>query len=122
MDNYLAIKALWLSVILQAISDYYSSENRGFSASAQRSAANWLFSDDRNWNSFIELGGHFDIDYRNIRRTLSKCRSLKQFKEAMYSVETAAAREERILNMGMVFRLGSYARRMPAVFNPVAEE
>ena len=122
MDNYLAVKTLWLSVILQAISDYYSESKSNFSGIERRSAIKWLFCGDRGWNGFIALCGYFNIDYRSIRRTLSKCKSMRQFKDAMNNVESDAVREERILDRGMIFWLGSHAKSMPAVFNRQAED
>ena len=52
---------------------------------------------------------------------MSKCKSMRQFKDAMQRVETDKAREGRILNNGLIFGLGSHAKEMSAVFNITAE-
>jgi len=122
MNDYLAVKALWLSVILQAISDYYSAETRNFHDSDRYSAIKWLFDVDTKWNSFIAVSGYFDIDYKSIRRTLGQCKSMRQFRDVMQNIESDELREERILNKGFIFELGSHVKDMPAVFNPMAEE
>lgn len=103
--NELSMKRVWLSVILQAIADYY---NCAESAVRVRNEANfWLFGGGKEASGFVCLCDTFGIDYSSVCKTIRSCCSMRQYKERMSCVESAEKRRDRLFSNELVFSVGS---------------
>ena len=75
-DNEYACRRLWSSVILMAITDYYSAANKS-------SAEIWLFSGGAELNGFIHLCEMLGFDAPNLRKTILRCNSISEYRKLM---------------------------------------
>jgi len=79
-DDEWMVRRLWSSVILLAISDYYGGGHKN-------SAITWLFSGGDELNGFVHLSDILGFDVHNLRKTILKCKSMKEYRKLMRTAD-----------------------------------